>query len=78
MEQRSKHYGDVSNWIEKVIKSCVTEEHIKSTRNLIINFESQYARLDHHLIHYVVINPLRHKLDQKHYEILDEKINQIK
>jgi hypothetical protein len=78
MEKRSKHYGDVSNWIEKVIKSCITEEHIQSTRNLLNNFESQYVNLDHHLIHHMVGNPLRRKLDQKHYEILDEKISQIK
>ena len=38
MENRSRHYGDIKLWIEKVIDSCETMEQIKTTKKLISNF----------------------------------------
>lgn len=44
MENRSKHYGDVAKWIEKVINSCETKEHTTVARNLVSNFEKQLKK----------------------------------
>lgn len=38
MGAKSKHYGDIAKWIEKVIDSCKTGEHLTSVNNLIENF----------------------------------------
>ena len=44
MEKRSRHYGDVQKWIEKVIDSCETVEQTRSARVLVWNFEKQMIR----------------------------------
>jgi hypothetical protein len=41
MENRSTHYGDISNWIEKVIDSCETREQTFTAKKLISNFAKQ-------------------------------------
>ena len=41
MEQRSTHYGDVANWIEKLIDSCETYQQTNGARQLVRNFEKQ-------------------------------------
>jgi hypothetical protein len=60
MEKRSTHYGDVQNWVEKVIDSCETQEQTHSARKLVCNFENQMRNnkvnisichsIGHHLI----------------------------
>jgi len=37
----SNHYGDVQNWVEKVIDSCETHDQTHSARKLVCNFENQ-------------------------------------
>jgi hypothetical protein len=44
MEKRSKHYGDVSKWIEKVIDSCETYQQTFTAKQLVINFQKQLMR----------------------------------
>ena len=44
MENRSRHYGDVKLWIEKVIDSCETMEHVRTTEKLITNFDKQLEK----------------------------------
>lgn len=44
MEKRSKHYGDVQKWIEKVIDSCETYQQALTARRLIFNFEKQMRK----------------------------------
>jgi hypothetical protein len=41
MENRSTHYGDVSNWIEKIIDSCETHQQTFTVKKLISNFAKQ-------------------------------------
>ena len=41
MENRSTHYGDVSNWIEKIIDSCETYQQTFTVKKLISNFAKQ-------------------------------------
>ena len=52
MENRSKHYGDVHNWVIKVINSCETYPQTLTAKSLILNFEKQMQRnkVDHNLI----------------------------
>jgi hypothetical protein len=40
----SNHYGDVQNWIEKVIDSCETYDQTRSAKRLVWNFEKQMVR----------------------------------
>ena len=44
MENRSTHYGDVSNWIEKIIDSCETIEQTFTAKRLIRNFRKQLMK----------------------------------
>lgn len=44
MEKRSKHYGDVQKWVEKVIDSCETYQQTLTARRLIFNFEKQMRK----------------------------------
>ena len=39
----SKHYGDVANWIEKVIDSCEHPLQESAARKLIRLFEKKYV-----------------------------------
>jgi hypothetical protein len=42
MAATSNHYGDVANWIEKVIDSCETPSQEAAARRLVRQFEIQY------------------------------------
>jgi hypothetical protein len=44
MAASSSHYGDVQKWVEKVIDSCQTYDHTRSTKFLVWNFEKQMVR----------------------------------
>jgi hypothetical protein len=44
MENRSRHYGDVVKWVEKVIDSCETYQQILTAKMLIHNFDKQMYR----------------------------------
>jgi hypothetical protein len=44
MENRSTQYGDIKNWVEKVIISCETYQQTFGAKQLIWNFEKQLQR----------------------------------
>ena len=44
IEKRSKHYGDLHKWVNKVIQSCETKEQIRSTKQLIGLFKNQMEK----------------------------------
>lgn len=44
IEKRSKHYGDLHKWVNKVIQSCKTKEQIRSTKQLIGVFKNQMEK----------------------------------
>lgn len=76
MEKRSRHYGDVKLWIEKVIDSCETMEHVRTTEKLITNFDKQLEKKsvaeywrEHY---YTIINPLNLLLSDKQDEIFNK------
>jgi len=78
MKNRSEHYGDIKLWIEKVINSCETMDHIKTTDRLIINFDKQLERnfveeywREHF---YNIIRPLRDLLENKRDEIFNKQL----
>ena len=70
MEKRSRHYGDVQKWIEKVIDSCETYEQTLSARRLVWNFEKQMVRnkVDSGMI-YTIRHYLRNEIGSKVMEI---------
>ena len=74
MASTSKHYGDVVNWIEKVINSCETPLQEKTARNLIYQFELQYEEIDIKL-NFELSRKLRNQLNEKTYTRLDKKFN---
>ena len=42
MPAKSNHYGDVYNWISKIIDSCESDTQKESTLKLINLFEDKY------------------------------------
>ena len=78
MENRSRHYGDVGKWIEKIIDSCKTSEHIGSTRRLIKNFDKQIQNkhIDAywHTYYYELIQPLEYQLQDRSDQIFNQKL----
>ena len=65
MEKRSKHYGDVTKWIEKVIDSCQTYEQTFVARRLVWNFDRQLRKEKNYLkISDSTTDVLRYKIDQ--------------
>jgi hypothetical protein len=70
MAASSKHYGDVVNWIEKVIDSCETPLQELTARRLVRLFESQYQNIDREL-DWSLSRKLRMSLDSKVYSRMD-------
>jgi len=71
MAASSKHYGDVVNWIEKVIDSCETPLQELTARRLVCLFESQYQNIDREL-NWDLSRRLRVALDNKVYARMDK------
>jgi hypothetical protein len=78
MENRSRHYGDVAKWVEKVINSCEKYEQIFGAKKLIWNFEKQLQRKypekywrEHY---YNIISPLETKLSYKRDQLLKQQL----
>ncbi len=69
MENRSRHYGDVAKWIEKVIDSCETREQTFVAKRLIRNFYNQLDRKLGTLNYATIISPLEYRLSNKRQEI---------
>jgi hypothetical protein len=71
MKKRSRHYGDVANWIEKVIDSCKTRDQVFSCQKLIHNFENtkEFKNLDLN-IRWRVKVPLDMKFKSKLKELM--------
>jgi hypothetical protein len=74
MASTSKHYGDVVNWIEKVINSCETPLQEGTARKLIYQFELQYREIDMKL-NFQLSRRLRNQLNEKTYTRLNKKFN---
>jgi hypothetical protein len=78
MKNRSEHYGDIKLWIEKVINSCETMNHIKSAGKLISNFDKQLERnfveVYWREYFYGIIQPLNFLLENKRDEIYNKQL----
>lgn len=65
MEKRSRHYGDVTKWIEKVIDSCQTWDQVRTASKLVSNFDRQLSKEKNYFkISYSTTDILRYKIDQ--------------
>jgi hypothetical protein len=73
MENRSRHYGDVSKWIEKVIDSCETYQQTFTANKLLRNFGKQLMKNTPdkywHGLQYDVIWPLENKIIHKRNQL---------
>ena len=87
MEKRSKHYGDVVKWIEKVIDSCETYRQSITVLKLIRNFRQQLINKSPDTYwgsyHYDIISPLESRLRSRQYTITstpdeEEDIDKLK
>lgn len=59
MGAKSKHYGDISKWIEKVIYSCDNIDQIWVCEKLISNFRSNLESQFGLKVAYSTVEPLR-------------------
>ena len=75
MASTSNHYGDVANWIEKVIDSCETPLQEISARKLVRLYEQQYSYLDYP-VYRELCRRLQNKLDNKFYSRIENQLEQ--
>jgi hypothetical protein len=73
MENRSRHYGDVAKWIEKVIDSCETYQQTFTASKLVRNFRKQLMKITPdkywNSLQYDVIWPLENKIIHKRNQL---------
>ena len=74
MASTSNHYGDVANWIEKVIDSCETPLQEISARKLVRLYEKQYSYLEYP-VYRDLCRRLHHKLDDKFYSRVETQLD---
>jgi dihydroneopterin aldolase len=77
MAATSNHYGDVANWIEKVIESCETSLHEETAKKLVHLYEFQFRDIDREL-NFSLSKKLRAALDNKFYSRMDKLVEKIK
>ena len=75
MASTSNHYGDVANWIEKVIDSCETPLQEISARKLVRLFEKKYSYLEYP-VYRELCRRLQNKLDNKFYSRIENELEQ--
>lgn len=75
MAATSNHYGDVSNWIEKVIDSCETRSQELSARRLVSLYEKQYSYLEYPVYRELAFR-LQNKLNDKFDSIVQNQLQQ--
>ena len=73
MASISNHYGDVANWVEKVINSCETPQQEISARKLVRLFEKRLLAEESELYMYYTRH-LNDVLDHKFYSRLESKL----
>jgi hypothetical protein len=73
MAASSRHYGDIVNWIEKIIESCETPQQEMAARKLVRQFEILYRDIDQQL-NWDLSRKLRSALDNKVYSRMEKKI----
>lgn len=64
MAATSRHHGDISIWIEKVIDSCETPSQELSVRRLVRLYEKQYSYLEYPVYRELILR-LQKKLNSK-------------
>lgn len=73
MENRSRHYGDVAKWIEKVIDSCETFQQTFTANTLLRNFGNQLMKNNPDKywrdLQYSVVWPLQDKIRYKRNQL---------
>ena len=71
--KRSKHYGDIKLWLEKVVNSCETISHLICVSKMINTYEKKlyktYPKMKHSGLYYDIIRPVE-KLVYLRYETL--------
>lgn len=72
----SNHYGDVQNWVEKVIDSCETYDQARSARILVWNFEKQMTvnKVDSS-IRYSIGNYLTNLVSNKMSDLIEKQLS---
>ena len=75
MAASSRHYGDIANWIEKIIESCETPQQEMAARKLVRQFEILYRDIDQQL-NWDLSRRLRSALDNKFYSRIEKKLEE--
>jgi len=71
----SNHYGDVQNWVEKVIDSCETYNQTRSARMLVWNFEKQMTENNvDSSIRSSIGSHLRNLLSNKTHDLIEKQL----
>ena len=77
MGATSNHYGDIANWVEKVIDSCENSLQEISARKLVRLYEKQYSYLETS-VYFELCRRLNNKLDNKFYSRVEKQLEEHK
>jgi len=70
MGSQSRHWADLSIWIQKIINSCVNEEQLDTALNLVNNYKKHlFSEKKSDIIHLVVVSQLERHILNKRYEL---------
>ena len=76
MAAKSNHYGDVYNWIERVIDSCTTPQQEITARKLISLYGDRLWRSKEvGDLRFSLERALRMQLDNKSFKRIEDKFN---
>jgi|LakMenE01Jun11ns_1017448.scaffolds.fasta_scaffold9371818_1 hypothetical protein len=77
MAAKSNHYGDVYNWIERVIDSCTNPQQEIAARKLISLYGERLekGREVNIELRFSMERALRMRLDNKLFKRIEDKIN---
>jgi hypothetical protein len=70
MGSQSRHWADLSIWIQKIIDSCVTIEQLNTATKLVVNYDKYLSgEKKKDLIHVVAVSQLQRRILDKRYEL---------
>jgi len=70
MGSKSRHWADLSLWIQKVIDSCVNDQQLNTAKNLVNNYNKYLiSENKKDIIHVVAVSQLQRNILNKSFDL---------
>lgn len=70
MGSKSRHWADLSLWIQKVIDSCVNDQQLNTAKNLVSNYNKYLiSENKKDIIHVVAVSQLQRNILNKSFDL---------